>query len=99
MKGLNDISKLSIKDMIKSRVERYPDRTLVKSDGIEYTWKDIDRGSSVIAHELHNLGVGWGSHVALCHTSIVPYFWINFGSAFLHDQRSFPDPAPQLKIG
>ena len=66
MEGLNDISKLSIKDMIKSRVERYPDRTLVKSDGIEYTWKDIDRGSSVIAHELHNLGVGWGSHVALC---------------------------------
>lgn len=57
---------VSIRDMIEQRVHECPEGIFVKSDGIEYTWRDIDRGSSVIAGELYALGAGAGSHVALC---------------------------------
>lgn len=62
---------ISIKDMLERMVCQYPDRIVVKAEGGEYTWRDIDRGSSVIAGELFALGVRSGSHVALCGSNSV----------------------------
>ncbi|MCR4655516.1 MAG: acyl--CoA ligase [Lachnospiraceae bacterium] len=62
----DNIRNMSIKDMIERRVREYPEGILMKADGIEYAWRDIDRGASVIAGELYALGAGSGSHVALC---------------------------------
>ncbi len=42
-------------------VLEFPDRILMKSDWIEYDWRDIDRGSASIAGELYALGVRSGS--------------------------------------
>lgn len=57
--------------MVERMVCQYPDRIVVKAEGGEYTWRDIDRGSSVIAGELFALGVRSGSHVALCGSNSV----------------------------
>ncbi|MCR4818116.1 MAG: AMP-binding protein [Fretibacterium sp.] len=61
-----DIKIMSFKDLLEYKVQENGDRILVKSRGIEYTWRDIDRGASAIASELHSHGAGQGSHVAIC---------------------------------
>jgi fatty-acyl-CoA synthase len=61
-----NIQNMSFKDILEYKVREYGDRTLVKSCGVEYTWRDIDRGADAIASELHALGAGRGSHVAVC---------------------------------
>lgn len=68
---VDNIINMSIKDMIERRVRECPDGILMKADGTEYSWRDIDRGASVIAGELYALGARPGSHVALCGTNSV----------------------------
>ncbi|MCR5346882.1 MAG: anti-sigma factor antagonist [Fretibacterium sp.] len=60
-----DIRNMSFKDILEYKVRKYGDRVLVKSRGVEYTWRDIDRGASAVASDLHSHGVRQGSHVAL----------------------------------
>lgn len=69
---------MSIKDMIRNRMRVCPERILVKAGQASYTWRDIDKGSSVIAGELCALGAGYGSHVALCGANSVNWIMTFF---------------------
>ena len=64
--GADNIRKMSIKELVEYRMCVCPERIFLKADGTAYAWRDIDRGSSVVARELYALGVRAGSHVALC---------------------------------
>lgn len=57
---------MAITNLLERRVRECPEQVLVKAGGLEYTWRDIDRGATTIASELYALGAGPGSHVALC---------------------------------
>ena len=61
-----EIQNMSFKEILEYKAREYADRIFVKSGGVEYTWRDVERGASAIASELHSLGAGQGSHVAVC---------------------------------
>ncbi len=69
---------MSIKEMIGYRVRECPEGILMKAHGTEYTWRDVDRGASVIAGELYAIGVRKGSHVALCGANSVNWIFTFF---------------------
>lgn len=56
----------SFKEILKLHGQRYPDAGFVSHLGVEYTWHDIDVCSQIVANDLHNMGVGRGTHVGIC---------------------------------
>ena len=57
---------MSIKEFLASKVSENPDKVVLIGECGEYTWKDIDKGSQILADDLAKLGVGPRSHVGLC---------------------------------
>lgn len=57
---------LSFRDFLAEKVASGSDKTIIRANGGDYSWKDIDRGAQIIAEELRAQGVGKGTHVALC---------------------------------
>ncbi len=97
---------MSIKDMIRNRMRKCPDRILVKAGQTVYRWRDIDRGSSIIAGELCALGAGYGSHVALCGANSVNWIMTFFAihkigaiAVLLNPQLTPEEIAVRAKLG
>ena len=57
---------VSFRDFLAEKVASGSDKTIIRANGGDYSWKDIDRGAQIIAEELRAQGVGKGTHVALC---------------------------------
>ncbi|MBO4898872.1 MAG: AMP-binding protein [Lachnospiraceae bacterium] len=57
---------MSIKQFLASKVSENPDKVVLVGECGEYTWKDIDKGSQILADDLARMGVGPRSHVGLC---------------------------------
>ena len=64
-----DYKQMSFKEFIDYKASTFPDKVVLKADGISYTWDDIDRCAQVIAVDLYGLGVRKGTHVAICATN------------------------------
>lgn len=88
-----DLDKVSIKDLLKEKVSTNGDDiAFVVSDGTnraEYTYKQIDLYSSIIAMDLRKKGVKKGTHVGLAGTNTANWIFAFFavqklgGIAFL----------------
>lgn len=63
---LSEYIKLSFKDFLKTKVRENGDRIAFVTASDSYTWSDIDKCAGIIASDLAGIGVGRGSHVALC---------------------------------
>ena len=57
---------LSFKAFLAKKVENTPDAVALVDDRGEFSWKDIDIYSQIIAEGLANKGIKKGTHVALC---------------------------------
>lgn len=56
----------SFKEILKSNQEKFPDIPIMSYSKNDYTWKDVDVCSQVIAYDLLKLGVKKGTHVGIC---------------------------------
>lgn len=63
---MEDLVRLSIKDLLRELVRKSPDRVFLTHLGRSYTWLEIDRCSQIIAADLARQGVKRGTHVGLC---------------------------------
>jgi len=61
-----DYSHMSFKSFLEHKAKNGPDKEILCSEGISYNWKEIDKCSHIIANDLAKLGVGKGTHVAIC---------------------------------
>ena len=61
-----DYSNMSFKGFLEHKAKNGPDKEILSSDGASYNWKDIEKCSRIIANDLAKLGVGKGTHVAIC---------------------------------
>ena len=57
---------MSFAAFLESRAHDDPDRIAVITENDRYSWSDIEKGASIIAHDLAGLGVTKGAHVVLC---------------------------------
>lgn len=57
---------LSFKEFLKKKADETPDAVALVDDRGEFTWKDVDIYSQIIAEGLAIKGVKKGTHVALC---------------------------------
>ena len=60
-----NIQNRTLKEILADRVRDYPDKVIFARNGQEYTWRDVDICSQIIANDLHKMGVADGSHVAV----------------------------------
>lgn len=56
----------SFKEILKIKSEKYPDTLFVSHAGDDYTWKDIEKYSQIVANDLFRQGVKKGTHVGIC---------------------------------
>ena len=61
-----DYTEMSFGGFLAYKAETDGGKPVLSYAGRDYTWRDIDRASSVIAEELYGMGVRKGAHVALC---------------------------------
>ena len=61
-----DVENKTIKTVLKERVAESPDDIAYWVGTKSYTWKDVDRGSDLIASDLVKAGVKKGTHVGVC---------------------------------
>lgn len=66
-----NIFEMSFRDLLNQKILNDTDKVIIKSSGIQFTWRDIDKGISNIASKLYALGVNKGTHVAICGTNSV----------------------------
>ncbi|MBE5906891.1 MAG: STAS domain-containing protein [Lachnospiraceae bacterium] len=57
---------LSFKDFLKKKVENTPDAVALVDERGDFTWKDVDVYSQIIAEGLEKKGVKRGTHIAIC---------------------------------
>lgn len=69
---------MSFKALLTRKMEYVADKTFVVYKGRSYTWEDIEKASHIIAKDLHEMGVGPGSHVALCGSNSVNWIFTFF---------------------
>ncbi len=55
----------SFRQVLSYRVKTDPDREIFFADDTAFTWRDVDRGSQIIASDLARLGVRKGTHVGV----------------------------------
>lgn len=60
-----DFVHLSIRDFIREKVAARGNRAILRDCEKDWTWEDIDLGSSAMADRLHRMGVRKGSHVGI----------------------------------
>ncbi len=61
-----DYSHMSFKGFLAHKAKNGPDKEILYSEGASYNWQEIDKCSHIIANDLAKLGVGKGTHVAIC---------------------------------
>lgn len=69
---------LSFKELLARKVETVPDKPFVVYKGRQYTWRDIEKTSQIIALDLYEQGVRKGSHVAICGTNSANWIFTFF---------------------
>ncbi len=60
-----DFIHLSIRDFLKEKTAECGDRAVLRSFEKDWTWKEIDLGSTAMAARLQQMGVRKGSHVGI----------------------------------
>ena len=65
-KDVSTYINLSFKELLSRQVRESGDVVVLSSESDDYTWRDIDIASQIIAGDLAALGVGRGSHVGVC---------------------------------
>lgn len=58
--------KISYKELLKIKSQNNPEHAILNFAGVDYTWSDIDKLATIIAHDLYKTGVRKGSHVGIC---------------------------------
>ena len=61
----------SFKELVKQKAERNEDKAILFTSEMQYTWKELDECSQIIASDLYRMGVRKGSHVGLCSANSV----------------------------
>ena len=61
-----DNHEISYKELLAIKVKESPDHEMFNFAGKDYTWSDVDKLSTIIAHDLSKMGVHKGSHVGIC---------------------------------
>jgi len=64
--GISTYIDRSFKEILKFHSTKSPDVAIVTHRGEEYTWRDIDVCSQIVAEDLRLMGVGKGTHVGIC---------------------------------
>jgi crotonobetaine/carnitine-CoA ligase len=75
------VERFSVAAVLDRRAEQCPDRVMMSIDGVDVTFEQMRRRSSVAAHLLLDLGIGPGDGVALFAGSCPEwiYFWLGAG--------------------
>lgn len=63
--GETDLVHMSIRDLLKKKTAMSPDMPVIRDTVKDWTWKDIDLGSSALASRLYERGVRKGTHVGI----------------------------------
>lgn len=71
VKGEATYIKKSFKEILQSKLEKYPNRVAFKDENQAYTWEDIEKGSQIMAFDLSKQGVKKGSHVGICSSNSI----------------------------
>jgi fatty-acyl-CoA synthase len=64
--GIATYISLSFKEILKMKLKKNSDVTVLSHLGSDYTWKDIEMYSQIVANDLFKTGVTKGSHVGIC---------------------------------
>lgn len=68
-----DFVQLSIRDFLKQKVASRGDAVAIRDCERDWTWRDLDLGSTALAGRLYEKGVRKGTHVGLAGTNSVNY--------------------------
>ena len=68
-----DFVQLSIRDFLKQKVVSCGDTVAIRDAERDWTWHDLDLGSTALADRLYEKGVRKGTHVGLAGTNSVNY--------------------------
>ena len=60
-----DYSHMSFKEFLAQKVRTGTAEAVLYSDGLSYTWSELDKCAQIMAADLHKQGVTKGSHVAI----------------------------------
>ena len=61
-----DYSLYSFKEFLSRKVQNHQDEIILNDTFSDWSWKDLDRASDIIAEDLIQLGAKKGSHIAIC---------------------------------
>ena len=73
-----DYTGVSFAGFLEKKVKTSPDSVAVNYKDLPYTWADIDIGSDIMAQDLAALGVGKGTHVAVCGVNSINWIMMFF---------------------
>lgn len=69
---------LSFNSLLKKRIVESNNKTAFIYKGKEYSWNDIEIGSTIISKDLANLGVKKGTHVGICGVNSINWIFTFF---------------------
>lgn len=79
----SDFSNMSFRDFLAYKVRSGYNGIIIQDDLRKLTWTDIDRGAKNIASDLAKMGVGKGSHVAICSANSINWLLTFFAVQIL----------------